>query len=283
MKLFKLILLILLSKISFCQNTYKYIGSLILENKQMISYSLEIVENKGTINGFSLTNIGSKDETKTEISGLYFKSEKEFQLNETKIIYTNSKIDLESFCYVNMNLKLKGRNKKKYLEGSFKGYFSNGKECAKGKVILIEEEKVKKISEKILKKIEKNKKKAKIKEENIFATQKLQNQDTIKIDWKSDSIIINLWDADQEDGDRVNLILNDIIVLNNFFTKKNKKEIKLKLQKGKNTLNFYAINEGEYPPNTSRIELIDNQIVYPLIVQLQKNNTITIELINNSY
>ncbi len=282
MKLFNLILLIIVCKISFCQNTYKYIGSLILENKQIISYTVNIKEENGTITGFSLTNIGLQDETKTEIAGLYFKSEKEFQLNETKIIYTNSKIDLENFCYVNMNLKLKGINKKR-LEGSFTGYFINGKECANGKVILIEEEKAKKISENILKKIEKNKQKDKIKKENIVEIKKLQNQDTIKIDVNSDAIKINVWDADQEDGDRINLILNNITILNNFLTKKIKKEIQLDLLKGKNILNLYAINEGESPPNTSKIEIIDKKIVYPLIIQLKKYDAVTIELINNTY
>ena len=133
MKLFNLILLIIVCKISFCQNTYKYIGSLILENKQIISYTLNIKEENGTITGFSLTNIGLQDETKTEIAGLYFKSEKEFQLNEKKIIYTNSKNRFRKFCYINMNLKVRGINKKR-LEGSFIGYFINGKECANGKV-----------------------------------------------------------------------------------------------------------------------------------------------------
>ena len=81
----------------------------------------------------------------------------------------------------------------------------------------------------------------------------------------------------------INLILNNITILNNFLTKKIKKQIQLDLLKGKNILNLYAINEGESPPNTSKIEIIDNQIVYPLIIQLKKNDAVTIELINNTY
>ena len=71
-----------------------------------------------------------------------------------------------------------------------------------------------------MKKIEKNKQKDKTKKENIVEIKKLQNQDTIKINVNSDAIKINVWDADQEDGDRINLILNNITILNNFLTKK---------------------------------------------------------------
>ena len=77
----------------------------------------------------------------------------------------------------------------------------------KRKSFLIEEKK--KISENILKKIEKNSTKNKTKKENIVEIKKLQNQDTIKINVNSDAITINVWDADQEDGDRINLILNN--------------------------------------------------------------------------
>ena len=44
MKLFKLVILIILSKISFCQNFYNFSGVLILENDRIINYSLNFIE-----------------------------------------------------------------------------------------------------------------------------------------------------------------------------------------------------------------------------------------------
>ena len=277
MKIYKLVLLIILNKISFCQIPYNFSGVLILENDQEISYSLNLIEKDGKISGFSLTNIGLEDETKTEINGLYFKYENEFQLNEKNNIYTNSNKEPEKFCFISMNLKFSS-SKKKFLEGTFEGYFRNGKKCSRGHVLLIEEKKIKKISKKI-----ENNTNNRLKVKNIVTTKNIQTQDTIKIEWDSDSIKINIWDSNKEDGDKINLKLNDKTILNNFVTKKNKKTINLKLKKGKNFLNLVAINEGLSPPNTSKIELIDKKITYPIITKLKKNENLTFELIKSIY
>ena len=278
MKLYKLVILIILSKVSFCQNFYNFRGVLILENDQIINYSLNLIEKNGKISGFSLTNIGLEDETKTEINGIYFKYENEFQLNEKNNIYTNSSKEPEKFCYISMNLKVRDF-KQKSLEGTFIGNFDDGKECARGKVLLMEEKKIKKI----LKKIENNNINNRLKVKKIIATKNIQTQDTVKIEWESDSIKINIWDSNQEDGDKINLKLNDKTILNNFVTNKNKKTINLKLKKGKNFLNLVAVNEGLSPPNTSKIELIDKKITYPIITKLKKNENLTFELIKSIY
>lgn len=276
MKLYKFVILIILSKVSFCQNFYSFSGVLILENDQIINYSLNLIEKNGKISGFSLTNIGLEDETKTEINGIYFKYENEFQLNEKNNIYTNSSKEAEKFCYISMNLKVRDF-KQKSLEGTFIGNFDDGKECARGKVLLMEDKKIKKT----LKKIKTNSTNNKINTKKIITTKKLRNYDTIKINWKNDSITINIWDTNQQDGDKVNLILNNKIILNDFYTKKDKKQIHLKLKKGMNILNLTAINEGKSPPNTSSIELIDEEIIYPFKLMLNENKTITIELLQN--
>lgn len=278
MKLYKLVILIILSKVSFCQNFYSFRGVLILENDQIINYSLNLIEKNGKISGFSLTNIGLEDETKTEINGIYFKYENEFQLNEKNNIYTNSSKEPEKFCYISMNLKVRDF-KQKSLEGTFIGNFDDGKECARGKVLLMEEKKIKKI----LKKIENNNINNRLKVKKIIATKNIQTQDTVKIEWDSDSIKINIWDSNQEDGDKINLKLNEKTILNNFVTNKNKKTINLKLKKGKNFLNLVAVNEGLSPPNTSKIELIDKKITYPIITKLKKNENLTFELIKSIY
>ena len=278
MKLYKLVILIILSKVSFCQNFYSFRGVLILENDQIINYSLNLIEKNGKISGFSLTNIGLEDETKTEINGIYFKYENEFQLNEKNNIYTNSSKEPEKFCYISMNLKVRDF-KQKSLEGTFIGNFDDGKECARGKVLLMEEKKIKKI----LKKIENNNINNRLKVKKIIATKNIQTQDTVKIEWESDSIKINIWDSNLEDGDKINLKLNDKTILNNFVTNKNKKTINLKLKKGKNFLNLVAVNEGLSPPNTSKIELIDKKITYPIITKLKKNENLTFELIKSIY
>ena len=135
------IILILLSSVKLLcsQNHYNYIGTLILSDNTPISFQIQFIEDKGYVNGFSITNIGTVDETKSEISGFYFKSDKSFQLQETQILYTKSEAPLNTFCYINMNLSFTGLFGKKQLEGTFTGNYLDSTKCANGSVILMQE------------------------------------------------------------------------------------------------------------------------------------------------
>ena len=131
------LLCVILSTLAYSQNTFSYLGTLLLSNKTPISFSLELQEDNGIVNGYSMTNINTPDETKSEISGLYFKKDKSFQLQETQILQTKSEAALNTFCYINMNLKFKGKFGSKRLEGTFTGNFLDIIECANGKIMLM--------------------------------------------------------------------------------------------------------------------------------------------------
>ena len=252
-------------------DTQKYLGTIILENNKPMSFSLDLIEKNGIVSGYSLTNLGTKDETKSEIKGVYFKEDKSFQLQETQIIYTKSEAPINSFCYIRMNLKLKNRFTKKLLEGNFTGNFLDSSECAKGKILLAEksiiEKKIKKIEKKIEKKLEK---------EEIIETKILKDGDNLNINWKAKYLTIKIWDSNQEDGDKINLEINSDVILDNYETKNKAKKIKYKLNKGKNKIIIEATSLGKSPPNTSRIELIDKNKKYPILTQLDLNKSITI-------
>ena len=252
-------------------NTQKYLGTIILENNKPMSFSLDLIEKNGIVSGYSLTNLGTKDETKSEIQGVYFKEDKSFQLHETQIIYTKSEAPINSFCYIRMNLKQKNRFTKKLLEGNFTGNFLDSSECAKGKVLLAEksiiEKKIKKIEKKIEKKLDKDK---------IIETKILKDGDNLNINWKAKYLTIKIWDSNQEDGDKINLEINSDVILDNYETKNKAKKIKYKLNEGQNKVIIKATSLGKSPPNTSRIELIDKNKKYPILTQLDLNKSITI-------
>ena len=272
MKIRILLAIIFIYQITNAQiNTQKYLGTIILENNKPMSFSLDLIEKNGIVSGYSLTNLGTKDETKSEIQGVYFKEDKSFQLQETQIIYTKSEAPINSFCYLRMNLKQKNRFTKKLLEGNFTGNFLDSSECAKGKILLAEksiiEKKIKKIEKKIEKKLEKK---------EIIDTKILKDGDNLNIDWKAKYLTIKIWDSNQEDGDKINLEINSDVILNNYETKNKAKKIKYKLNKGKNKIIIEATSLGKSPPNTSRIELIDKNKKYPILTQLDLNKSITI-------
>ena len=275
-------IIILFFTISFqscSQNTFNYLGTLILSNNTPISFSLNLQEQNGIINGYSITNINTPDETKSEISGLYFKKDRSFQLQETQILQTNSEAPLNTFCYINMNLSLKGKFGTKRLEGTFIGNFLDSTQCASGKIILMEEEKLIKKIEKVKKKINKQTSKTPTDTNQIQQTKILKDGDEFTINWEAGKIKLFIWDANQEDGDKIQLIINGNIILNNFETKNKRKKIRYRLIDGVNTIEIKATNLGTSPPNSSRIELVDSKTKYPIITQLELGKSVIIQII----
>jgi len=273
------LIFIILSSFAYSQNTFSYLGTLLLSNNTPISFSMELQEANGIVNGYSLTNINTPDETKSEISGLYFKKNKSFQLQETQILSTNSEAPLNTFCYINMNLSFKGKFGSKRLEGDFTGNFLDSTQCASGKIILMQRTKLEKKIEKIKKKVDKKYQEKYQDTSLVKRTQILKDGDDFTINWESNKLKLYIWDANKEDGDKIQLTINGNIILDNFETKNKRKKIKFKLLKGENTIEIKAINLGASPPNTSRIELVDSKTEYPIITQLELGKSAIIKVV----
>ena len=276
MRFFTILFLLLFSNSGFSQNTFNYLGTLLLSNNIPISFSMDLQEDNGIINGYSITNINTPDETKSEISGIYFNKNKSFQLQETQILHTKSEAALNTFCYLSMNLRFKNQIGIKQLNGTFTGNFLDGNECAKGKVLLMERTKLEKKIKKISKRIHKKKHQD---TSFVIKTKILKDDEDFTINWQSNKLKLFVWDANMEDGDKIQLTINGYIILDNFKTKNKRKKIKYKLVEGENIIEIKATNLGTSPPNTSRIELVDSKIKYPIITQLEMGEIAIIKVI----
>ncbi|MBT6815231.1 MAG: hypothetical protein HOA49_02365 [Flavobacteriales bacterium] len=279
MKNYLLIISILYTSCLFSQKTERYSGIITLENGTPLMFEMEFIEDKGMVNGFSITGKGTPDETKSDVSGIFNKNTKTYKLKETQVLSTNSEANLNTFCYINMEITEKGKLSLKRYEGKFTGYFTNGDTCASGNIILMEKEKLEKKVEKIKKKIEKKIEKQKKEEINVLSTKILKDGDDMLIKCYSDKITIYIWDANQEDGDKISLIVNGKYLLENYTTKRKRKKIKYKLNEGENIIEITATNLGSTPPNTSRIEIVDSKAKYPIITQLELNKTAIIKIV----
>ena len=279
MKNYLLIISILYASSVVSQKTEQYSGIITLENGTPLMFEMEFIEDKGMVNGFSITGKGTPDETKSDVSGIFNKNTKTYKLKETQVLSTNSEADLNTFCYINMEITEKGKLSLKRYEGNFTGYFINGDTCASGNIILMEKEKLEKKVEKIKKKIEKKIEKQKKEEINVLSTKILKDGDDMLINCYSDKITIYIWDANQEDGDKISLIVNSKYLLENYTTKRKRKKIKYKLNEGENIIEITATNLGSNPPNTSRIEIVDSRTKYPIITQLELNKTAIIKIV----
>ncbi len=259
--------------------TFSYLGKLILSNNTPISFQLELEEQNGIVNGYSITNINTPDETKSELSGLYFKSDNSFQLQETQILQTSSEAPLNTFCYINMNLAFKGKFGSKRLEGTFIGNFLDSTQCASGKIILMKKSKIENKIKKIKKKVAKKYNKKYAETTLIKRIEILKDGDDFTINWESNKIKLYIWDANQEDGDKITLKINGDIILDDFETKNNLKKLKYQLEDGENIIEITATNLGTSPPNTSRIELVDIKTKYPIITQLELAKSAIIKIV----
>ena len=279
MRISIIILFFTISFQSFSQNTFSYLGTLILSNNTPISFSLNLQEQNSIVNGYSITNINTPDETKSEISGLYFKSDNSFQLQETQILQTSSEAPLNTFCYINMNLSFKGTFGSKRLEGTFIGNFLDSTKCASGKIILMEEKKLIKKIEKVKQKIDKQANETLAEKNQIQQTEILKDGDDFTIKWESNKVKLYIWDANQEDGDKITLKINGDIILHDFETKNKRKKLKYQLEDSEIIIEITATNLGTSPPNTSRIELVDSKTKYPIITQLELGKSATIKIL----
>ena len=178
-----------------------------------------------------------------------------------------------------MNLTLKGKFGSKRLEGNFTGNFLDNTQCASGKIVLIERAKLEKKVKRIKKKIEKEIEREKSDTTQILQTRILKDGDDFTINWENEKLKLFIWDANKEDGDKIQLTINGNIILDNFETKNKRKKIKYKLLEGENTIEIRAINSGTSPPNTSRIELVDSKTKYPIITQLELGKSAIIKVV----
>jgi hypothetical protein len=274
----------------FAQDKYEYFGALKLngDDKTVISYRILFVENNGVLNGFSITDIGGKHETKNIISGSYNKKTKEINFREERILYTKSAFTAEAFCFVNFSGKVKLINDNSKLEGDFKGLYNNKQKCIDGTLLLIGSNKLYKLLGKINNKIQNSKRvdvitKKKANPLRILDSLKINNLlkgENLNVFVNSKSVEIEIWDAKIEDGDIIQLFQNDKLILDHYEVKNKKKKILVYLEKNQNVFKIEAVNEGDRSPNTAEINLIDGERNFELKSNLKKGESATITFIN---
>lgn len=74
-----------------------------------------------------------------------------------------------------------------------------------------------------------------------------------------DSISIEVWDGNREDGDVISLVFNGKVLLEKHPLTKNKSSFRVALQPGQNILTLIAHNLGDIPPNTAALEVERNE------------------------
>jgi len=260
----------------------EYTGFLTLDDNTLISYKISFKQLADySIEGYSVTDYLGKDKTKSKIIGTINPSKNTISFKETSNQSSLSNTKLSEFCFVNVtNARFDLKNEKNMIDGDFTGKYLNDSICAKGRLTLVESNS--------------NQSKKNIKPDsthisnllsqlsNTTSSNHLSSNDVLKLNWSSEKLVIELWDAAFFDGDKVSLFLNDKPLLENFLITNTKKRLELSLSEGITDLRIIAVNEGESPPNTVNFILHDGDKSIPVISSLKIGESSLLQIIKNS-
>jgi len=270
----------------YAQNTsYEYFGAIKLNDTSVITYNLNFKEEKGSIKGYSITDLGGEHETRSLIFGEYNQEEKELSFRETAIVYTKSTFAHEDFCHINFTTKNYKLGDKK-IGGKFIGLFSDNTRCIDGEILLNESGKIEQRITKVTKKINRIKRipdsiKQRADVNKLMDSLKmniLRNGKTLNLFSKHEKITISIYDGGQVDGDIIDVFLDNKLVLKDFIVNKTPKLLPIKLTEKRRVIKIVAKNTGTISTNTAVLEFISSDFKVRALTNLKLNEHTSIAI-----
>lgn len=244
---------------------YEYTGVIKLNDSAFISYKLAFEELDGKIQGYSMSDLGGKHETKSNIKGTYDSDKKEFSFAEYDIIYTKSPLGEIDMCLVNFSTRMRNLEKNKAFSGDFKGLYPDKTSCLDGMLIMAASERVQERIAKLDERIQKSKKVSQEVKDKISAKRSVdtltmsvvRKDENLNIFAKSKELTISIYDSGKVDNDRINLYVDDKLILENYAITREKKNIPVTITNKTAVVRVEAVNEGTSSPNTVKVEVKD--------------------------
>lgn len=274
------VLTINLSSQEIKNSDFELLGALILDAETFMSFKIEFSKRGDLIEGYSYTDMGGENETKSYIRGKYNPNTKEITFKESDILYTKSTFLPEEFCFIDFKGKFKENNKKKLLEGDFFGIYNDKDTCATGKLKLVStrfvEKKLVRLNKK-LDKVEKIKKIDSLTRNDLkvevylkkFSETRIASGEKVSVFVYTDKLKVEIWDYGKEDGDEISLFNNEVQLLKNYTVQKKRKTIYIDLKEKENLLKIITKNAGKLKTNTTKVKLYDYRREYEVIADLE--------------
>jgi hypothetical protein len=274
---------------SFSQNKYEYFGGIKLNDSLVIPYRITFNENKGEVKGFSVTDLGSEHETRSNIFGEYNEKNKTLSFREVGIVYTKSPVSQNDFCFLNTTIKNFVFGKTKKAKANFVGLFSDYTQCINGEILLNSVEKTEKRIQKVVTKINRSKKIADSVKQRLvgldimsnFKMNVLKKNGTLSVFTDAKAIQLTIFDGGKLDGDRVSIIQDETFLLNEYEATKTKKVLVIAIENKKTTLQIKAHNEGTIAPNTVIVEIDDGKNNIKALSNLKEGEITTMHIYKN--
>lgn len=257
---------------------YEFFGVIKLNDTSFISYKVLFDRVNDSIQGYSLTDFAGKHETKSNIKGYYDEDENLLSFEEYDIVYTKSPVVQKDFCFVNFEGKVRNLGRVKAFSGDFKGLYADGTSCLDGMIIVNSGQEVKKRVEKIDKVVQRSRKFSDSIKKNIKVAKVLDTltrniiakNENLNIFTRDQKIKLAIYDAGKEDGDVINLYVDDKPVLENYTVLHEIKYLEFDLENVETKIRVEAVSEGTSSPNTVRLEVEDSRNFVRTITNLKE-------------
>ncbi len=276
--------------LSFAQSKQVTLSGIIsLNTGEVFPYKVVFTESEGRIKGYSLT-YNEPDETKAAVSGLLDRRMHTLSFKETDIIYSHGFQAHAFMCLIDANLEyVSGRGN--ILTGSITSKETDKTACTGGTILFNNDKEIlnlfsyhekfdtvismkKKTKETYIPQPEKA-----ASPEPRLITEKVTAGIEKTYDWHTDTVVIDVWDGGNVDGDRITLSFNGKPYFNNYFLVKEKRQLRLPISGNHvNTITIFADNEGSDPPNTASLLLTDGAIQYSVLAYNPKGRQAIIKI-----
>ena len=260
-KLFHVFLILIIPFVLHAQsNHYELDGFIHVKNGETYPYQLLISVRGSSIHGYSITKLADGTEPKITLKGHIERDKHTITINEKKLI--SELPQNTSTCLVNAVLTYTAGKSKYPLSGTFTSNDIDNKPCGKGTIEFTNSGYISEIFKDDTPVVKK------APEYEVQETQtgeyEITNGITKQFEWHSDTCNFEIYDGGIIDGDEVSVIFNGQNVLTNYVLAKQKKLVKLLLNKGKNTITILAEYEGKVPPNTANVIISDGNRRYKI-------------------
>ncbi len=256
---------------------YRLDGTVTLEGGDTYKYQLDFREKNGTIKGYSLTWLDDSLPSMAAIEGRIDRGNRtiSFAEKEQKNMLLLKANDM---CYFNGTLSYKQTGNLFLLSGSFTGLSNYAQYCGRGEITLSHNAKGDSLLGVVVKPKQPPVLLPKAAEEPVSNVEVITAASSKELDWVSDTCVIDIWDYGNVDGDKISVTYNGKTMLGDYEITSVKKQLRLPLHPGRNTIKITAENEGSAPPNTARLLLTDGKKQYSFTAYNTEGKSATIVL-----
>ncbi len=256
--------------------------------KYQINYQLD---KKNNITGYSISDLNGSEETKAKIIGVFNQKKRTMVFEEVEIISTKSRTPIDEFCLMRVKGKFHKKSGKYIYTGEFDSYCRNPKvACDSGTAVLMTEKDIKELSTKVVKAVQKAPIADSVKRvlESAPDTTKwvrkvydLQANSETEIKLNADFVILELVDDRFQDGDKVTIMENDKVILQDFELTNQVKTIKFLIDRDmqKLTVSIFAADEGSIALTTVKAVLKNGKESNLINANLNKGQHIKLAIV----